>query len=149
MASLRLTETGAKHGLDSARKSLAISRKNLGHSTASLSLTRSRANLGHSTKRRRSKTQLLGLQIVNLGLLRPPSTSLPSSCLVACSTCHNTCKKGGGFSRKKRPGFADWGPDISAGGPLNETLLAWIPFRKLEALPTELDRPIPFARTRT
>ena len=52
-------------------------------------------------------------------------------------------------SPEKRPGFADWGTDISAQGSLKETLLAWIPLEKLEALPTNLHRTIPFSRTRT
>ena len=128
IVSLSLAETRARLGLRTL--SLAISRKNLGHNTASLSLTRSRAHLGHSIKRtRRSRTQLLGLDNVNLGLLLPPSTSLPSSCSEAGSPQED----------EKRPGFADWGTDVSAQGPLEETLLAWIPYRT----------PIPFARTRT
>ena len=79
MASLCLTETRAKHGLDTARQSLAISRKNLGHSTASLSLTRSKANLGHRTTHRRSKNSTLGTRNCQPG---PSSPSLHQSAIV-------------------------------------------------------------------
>ena len=103
----------AELGLRTAKHRLAmIQEKHSDATPPSLSPARSRANLGHSIKRtRRSRTQHLGLEIVNLGLLLPPSTRLPSSCSIACSTCHNTRENRRRVPHKKtkkRSDFADW-----------------------------------------
>ena len=44
----------------------------------------------------------------------------------------------GSPTKKKRPRFADWGPEYSEGQQLKTTFLAWGPLRDLEALPTGL-----------